>query len=354
MPYTKDPLFKKVALLLPFDGSDGSTTITDESLNALTCTASGGAAIEVDQSVYGGSALYLPGGAARVAVTGNPALLNGAGGSTCFEAWVYTTSLAARQTIFDQRGGPSGTAAWGAVVWIETTGAVTYWFRGGTAEAKTAAGAVPVNTWVHIACVYDQTGSSNQTHRIYINGVQSASDSFSGSLTELTNNNAKIGCQYDDTVPFVGYIDDLRYTAGNARYPGGVTFIPDGPHPTEFGFDGLTFFQVFVRSGEQPAPSAHVIAEPVMLKNLNFGGRGQIVGTVKEDLTPTDLPLRRRVQLYAERGGVLVGETWSNATTGAYAFTYIDYAIKYFVVTFDYEQNHRAVIADNLTPELMP
>lgn len=87
--------------------------------------------------------------------------------------------------------------------------------------------------------------------------------------------------------------------------------------------------------------------------NLRDGGGYKITGTVKEKATPVNIPLRRRVRLHNQRTGDLVAETWSDATTGAYTFEGIAGGRKYYVVSFDHTLNHRAVIADNLTPEAM-
>ena len=83
------------------------------------------------------------------------------------------------------------------------------------------------------------------------------------------------------------------------------------------------------------------------------GGKGVITGTVEEKATP-NIPLRRRVRLHRDVDGVMVRETWSHATTGAYTFTDINPAYTYHAIAFDYARNYRAVIADNLTPEVAP
>ena len=80
----------------------------------------------------------------------------------------------------------------------------------------------------------------------------------------------------------------------------------------------------------------------------------RITGTVKEKNTPTDTPLRRRVRLYRENDGLLLRETWSNAATGEYAFEDIPQTQRYTVIAYDHLHNYRAVIADNLTPEVSP
>lgn len=92
-----------------------------------------------------------------------------------------------------------------------------------------------------------------------------------------------------------------------------------------------------------------------VLKSGDFihGGPGRIAGTVAEKATP-NIPLRRRVRLHRDVDGLCVRETWSDATTGAYEFTDINPAYKYTAIAYDYAHSHRAVAADNLTPEVTP
>ena len=56
-----DPYYSAVSLLLPMDGTNGSTTFTDSSLNGLTVTAVGNAQISTTQSKYGGASGYFDG-----------------------------------------------------------------------------------------------------------------------------------------------------------------------------------------------------------------------------------------------------------------------------------------------------
>lgn len=97
---------------------------------------------------------------------------------------------------------------------------------------------------------------------------------------------------------------------------------------------------------------SHVHAIPNYRKNIHFSGHGFITGTVKEKGQP-DQPLVRRVQLVSENTRILVAETWSDAT-GVYRFELLDLSQRYTVVSYDYKQLYRAVIADNLRPEMMP
>lgn len=94
--------------------------------------------------------------------------------------------------------------------------------------------------------------------------------------------------------------------------------------------------------------------EPIVRDMQDFG-LYRICGTTKLDAKPTDLPVRRRVQLYNQRDGRLIRETWSDPATGAWSFDNIrgGDGTRYFVCTFDYTEQKRAVIADNLLPEAM-
>lgn len=85
-----------------------------------------------------------------------------------------------------------------------------------------------------------------------------------------------------------------------------------------------------------------------------YGGTGRVRGTVKEKNTPVNTPLQRRTRLVREVDGQMLREQWSDATTGAYDFQDVPLGEKYTVISYDYAHNYRAVVADNLTPEVMP
>ena len=89
-------------------------------------------------------------------------------------------------------------------------------------------------------------------------------------------------------------------------------------------------------------------------RNHYYHGDHRIAGTVKEKGPQVDLPVSRRVLLIDERTNFVVRETWSDAATGAYTFNYINPEIQYLVISYDYQQNFHAAVADNLTAEPMP
>lgn len=98
------------------------------------------------------------------------------------------------------------------------------------------------------------------------------------------------------------------------------------------------------------APTLDMTPEFIDLEN---GGNGVISGVVKIDGDPTDVPVRRQVILLREPGAFAVRETWSDPITGAYQFEHINRAYKYTVLAYDYSHSYRAVLADNVTPDLM-
>jgi len=131
---------------------------------------------------------------------------------------------------------------------------------------------------------------------------------------------------------------------------------------TNYTFNGFTeFSSIGVVAGPEvrraigtalPESSATVLRKFATV-DLEDGGVGRIVGTVKEKGTPSNLPLARKVRLINEFSGRLIRETWSNAA-GDYVFNNVAIGPRYTVVTYDYTNTYRAVIADNLQAEPMP
>ena len=59
------------------------------------------------------------------------------------------------------------------------------------------------------------------------------------------------------------------------------------------------------------------------------------------------------MRLHRSRDGLLVRETWSNAQ-GEYRFDGITDRYKYDVIAWDHEGLQQSVVANDLTPEVMP
>lgn len=87
--------------------------------------------------------------------------------------------------------------------------------------------------------------------------------------------------------------------------------------------------------------------------DMEDGGSGRIVGTVKEKSMPANVPLKRRVVLLSMPGSRAIRETWSDPVSGAYEFREIAMDRQYTVFSYDHTGIYRAAVADNLTPEKM-
>lgn len=89
-----------------------------------------------------------------------------------------------------------------------------------------------------------------------------------------------------------------------------------------------------------------------VVRDVEFGGMGRVNGNVYIDGTP-DIPVSRRVVLIRERDGLAFREVWSDKATGAYSFDKVAMGVRYTVIAYDYENNYRAVVADNVLAESM-
>ena len=85
---------------------------------------------------------------------------------------------------------------------------------------------------------------------------------------------------------------------------------------------------------------------------VHYGGKGRVSGTVKVKGSPS-YAVRREVRLIRDRDGACIRATWSDPATGAYEFRYVDETQRYTILTYDYTHDKRAVVADNIQPEIM-
>ena len=68
-------------------------------------------------------------------------------------------------------------------------------------------------------------------------------------------------------------------------------------------------------------------------------------------MSAPNLPVQRKVRLIDEFTGLMVREVFSDPVTGAYEFLYVSTDHKYTVVSYDWANNFRAVLADNIAAE---
>jgi hypothetical protein len=195
------------ALLLNFNGSNGSTTFTDSSPNGLTVTANGDAEISTTESKFGGSSGYFDGVGDSLEVTQAGQLVIGLEDYTV-EFFVFPVSLTGVRVFFDLRSSSvqSNPA-------IYTNGSDLHLFLAG---ANVLSGSLQVGQWQHVA-VSRRQGES----RLFVDGVQ-AGGVFSDVVEYGADSVARIGNSHDN-FPHNAYIDDLRVVKGFALYTANFT-----------------------------------------------------------------------------------------------------------------------------------
>jgi hypothetical protein len=222
-----DPDFASVSVLLPMNGTNGSTTFTDASSNALTVTANGNAQISTAQNKWGGASGSFDGTGDYLSIPANTAFDLGAGDYT-IELWIYCVSAA-------DYGGLVGKGAVGtidssiySIEFNNTSNAVSFYV--GSVGAYIVAGTTNVRTaaaWRHVAVC--RSGSNT---RLFVGGTQEGSTYTSG-YTIASGNSLYVGGGFyaPSSNTINGYIDDLRITKGVARYTASFT-PPAAAFPT--------------------------------------------------------------------------------------------------------------------------
>lgn len=145
-----------------------------------------------------------------------------------------------------------------------------------------------------------------------------------------------------------------------SRYPATVLLIGSD---TAGGTDRVTIkglgtakFTANTKSSIISLQGPRILPRPIVTaKDYGIdGGRGLITDTVKTKATPTNVPTLARVRLVRDIDGKVVRETWSDPVTGLYTFNYFSEQFTYMVIAIHPTGLYRAVIADRLTPGLMP
>jgi hypothetical protein len=217
-----DASFDSVSLLLHMDGSNGSTTFTDSSKNALSVTANGNAQISTAQSKFGGSSLYLDGSGDYLSVAANSVFEFGASSFT-WEAWIYINSLSAVNGLYYYGSGNPNRLQ----IAVLTDGSFQAYMETASSfvDLLSSASAVTANTWTHLAVSRD-----GNTWRSFVNGIVAAT--ATSSLAAPAGQSPNIGFAVTSSTNRYcnGYIDDFRITKGIARYTANFT-APTAPFP---------------------------------------------------------------------------------------------------------------------------
>jgi len=167
----------------------------------------GNAQISTAQSKWGGSSILFD-NVDDWLYTVNPVVP--ATGQFTIEAWIYLNSTT-DELIWSQFTNAAADRSS-----LRVTSGKLVFYNINTSNVSSTNN-VSTGTWVHIAVTRD---SSNNL-RLFINGnVEATSASYTYSIQQTR---ATFGAFYDNSSDFDGYMDDIRVTAGYARYTANFT-----------------------------------------------------------------------------------------------------------------------------------
>lgn len=264
-----DAYYPNVVLLLHCDGTDGSTTFTDNSPTPKTVTRSGDAHIDTDQYKFGTASVYCDGTGDYLSVSA--ACLPASADFTA-EFWGRFDDLTVERYLLAQSH-PTNANAGRCAISVTAAGAFKIFVGGSSPLAlSTADSLISATTWHHLRI----TKTSN-VYRLFIDGTLRATSSSNSQAIEQQN--TTIG-RYLLAIgqDAKGYLDEIRIT-GVSRSTTDFT-APDAAFPN---------------------------------------CAGQIAGVITDDASD---PVARVVRAYRRDTGALVGNTTSSAVDGSYSMDF--------------------------------
>ena len=214
---TGDVYYPQTSLLMHFNGTNGSTTMTDNSKNNFTATATNGASISTIQSKFGGSSVLFDGTNDYVSI---PTSNFNTFGSSNFTVELFFRSNQNNQqycSFISDEGGISSGLTILLNIASSSDGKIGVWQTGCVTGLTSTNGGYNDNNWHHIA--YVRNGS---IATIYVDGINQASTTVSGNPSTPAGAFI-IGASTGLSRYYNGYIDEMRITNGIARYTGNFT-----------------------------------------------------------------------------------------------------------------------------------
>jgi hypothetical protein len=219
---TGDQYYNSCSLLLHCDGTNGSTTFTDNSPRTKTVTSNNGAAISTVQSKFGGASALFDGTNDYLSIPDNEDLEPSTNNLT-WEMWIKTTSSVQYATLYSRTPSAFGSGMWSLMInsTSSTSGDVALYVGDYLAASSllllTTGISIRDDVWHHIAIV--RNGSA---WACYVDGTSRATGTFSGGISNISSGPI-IGADQNYGRYFAGYIDEVRITKGIARYTSNFT-----------------------------------------------------------------------------------------------------------------------------------
>jgi hypothetical protein len=174
----------------------------------------GNAQVSTSVKKYGTGSLYFDGNGDYL--TSPSSVANGIGsGDFTFECWIYQLGSGDGQSVWDCR--TTGTQAAPCFIIQQSTNLPRFVVNG--ADTITATTPIPVNTWTHFAIC-----RSGTSLRMFVNGTQTGS-TYTDTTTYVSSMPMNLGTYVPSPANnyYVGYLDDVRFTKGYARYTANFT-----------------------------------------------------------------------------------------------------------------------------------
>lgn len=212
-----DTYYYHLSTLLNMNGSDASTTFTDESFRTKTWTAAGNAKLTTTGPKFGTAAGTFDGTGDYISASSHADFGFGTGAFTV-EGWLYQAAQTTGRCLFDSRtGSNTGIAIMSSVSSPATSQSRLCAVSNTAVIAGDGSTAFTASTWQHWAVTRDDSG----TLRGFIDGVQVWS--VVDTRTYASASTAFIGAYYDGSQGLSGKLDSVRVTKGYARYTADFT-----------------------------------------------------------------------------------------------------------------------------------
>jgi hypothetical protein len=205
--------------LLHMDGTDASTTFTDES--GKTWTAYGTAQIDTAQSKFGGASVLFDGNSDYITTPDHADFAVGSGDFT-IDFWFKKNANGALQCAFCQLNSTATLTTASILCYIdktETNLPSIDVYAGGTLHGAQSATAITDTNWHHYAGV-----RNGNTLYLYIDGIEKATHDLTGITINDSANVPTIGRPGDYNGQYTnGWIDEFRFSKGIARWTANFT-----------------------------------------------------------------------------------------------------------------------------------
>lgn len=218
----RDPLWSSVALSIPFNGPNGSTTIVD--IKGHPITPSGAIAITTANPGAGGSSALFDGVNDAISVAHASDLVIGAGAFT-IEWWEYKIANGGYQTYLSKGYAVAG----GIVVQSGLNNGALVLYAGATSTVLASESAtMPGGVWTHRAICREASGAIRIFRGGAVTGGGTSSFNFNSTASFIFGAGSSTGI---NNYFLSSQVEGFRMTIGQARYVNTFT-PPPPPFPT--------------------------------------------------------------------------------------------------------------------------